>query len=148
MVGIFIILQCILLLVLLVHDWLPLYPFNNLPELRKVQTIRQTVIYTLINAGVCTWALLESVYYYVQPSHRFPYDPAIIYALMTIGTLYSWWFPYFFGSSNEKKMKMKPYLQTHSVLPMRADNIRPNTMHIIVHLLIWSNLVIGLYLIS
>ena len=138
--------QGVLWLMLLVHDWVPMYPLNDLRALRRTQTISQTIIYTGINVGACSWALIETVRHYRHSSLSFPYDPWCIYAIMTIGTILSWWVPYLFGSSKQHQSKMKPYQSTHSFLPKCSSNIHPNTMHVIVHVFIWVACALGFYL--
>ena len=135
--------QTILWVILAIHDWLPLGRLNDVTALRKQQSLFATLCATVINLGACTWALWLTL-----PVGKLgvslPLDVVLIYLFMTVGTLLAWWKPYFFGSSAEMKQKMQPYVNTHHVLPARGDNIRPNTLHLIVHIFIWVAFMLSL----
>lgn len=62
---------------------------------------------------------------------------------MTLGAWYFWWWRYCFGSSSVMQQRMRHFDATHSILPSRAGRVCPNTIHVVVHALIWVNWVMG-----
>lgn len=142
----FILLQIILLFFMTLHDWIHIPPLTNIRELEKYSTKKgrianSTVFFFLIFIPL----LLTSLY---QPN--FPLWVLItivnFYWFLTSGTIFSWWVPYFFGSSAAHKAAFAEYKNTHHFLPARGDNIVPNTFHVILHLQIWICCGIAIYL--
>ncbi len=144
-VTIFIILQVVLLFVMTFHDWVHLPPLTDIRELEKYSTKKGRVINSLIFfLLVCIPLLLTTLY---QPELFLCVKITIIsmYGLLTFGTVFAWWIPYFFGSSEKHKNDFIEYRTTHHFLPKRGDNIVPNTFHVLLHLLIWSCFVLSTY---
>lgn len=70
---------------------------------------------------------------------------ALFYGLLSVGTILSWWVPYFFGSSEKLKNAFSKFKNTHHFLPPRKDHIIPNTLHVILHLQVWTCFALSLY---
>lgn len=147
LISCFLFLQVILLFLMTFHDWVHVPPFTNIRELEKHSTvigraINSALFFVLIFIPLClTW--------YYQPI--FPRWVVIsltrFYGCLTVGTIISWWIPYFFGGCSDKyKSGFIEYRNTHHFLPSRGDNIVPNTFHVILHGCIWSCFAISLYL--
>lgn len=148
MIVFFIILQFILLLFMLFHDWISVPPFNNIPALKLVDSNFHRLLGSIINgAGVLIPLLLTIPYYNhsgIPPSTASTIF--IFYLILTIGTILSWWVPYFFGSSQKHKKLFSKFKDTHHFLPARGDNVIPNTLHVVLHLQVWACLLISAYL--
>jgi len=129
-------LQIILLFFMLFHDWIPIPPFNDVVALKEVNGNAYRLFGSFINGVTVLVPLLITLTYYHQ-SHL-PLSAAInivaFYFFLTIGTILSWWVPYFFGSSQKHKNAFRKFRNTHYFLPARADNVIPNTLHVILHL--------------
>ncbi len=140
----FIILQVVLLLFMTFHDWVHLPRLLDMGEMEKHSTklgrvINSFIFFLLIAVPLClTW-----VY---QPHYPLWVKIVLvsIYGLLTMGTIFSWWVPYFFGSSDQQKKGFAEYKKTHHFLPARGDNVIPNTFHVILHLQIWTCFIISL----
>jgi len=143
---IFIVLQIILFYCMALHDWVHIPPFIDIHELEKHSTKKGRLINSAIFALFILVPLVLTLLY--QP--RFPLWVLIIfvsmYGLLTLGTLFSWWIPYLFGSPEWHKEAFIEYKNTHHFLPARGDNVIPNTFHVIMHLQIWTCFAISLYL--
>lgn len=145
-VSIFLVLQIILFFFMTFHDWVHLPPLTDIRELEKHSSTKGR----LINSGI--FALIIAIPFTLTWFYKtdFPWWALItistFYGILTIGTILSWWVPYFFGSSPEHKAAFAEYHHTHHFLPKRGDNVVPNTFHVILHIQIWTCLVISLYL--
>ncbi len=122
------------------HDWVDILPFTNLAALRKAHSFKFRLMGSVINGGLVLIPLLVSLFY---TASLLPFWArilfALIYGLITIGTITAWWIPYFGGGYwiHGNKAGFEEYRNTHSFLPPRGDNIVPNTLHVILHLQVW-----------
>lgn len=134
---------------MLLHDWIPVPPFNDVPTLEQVDGNQKRLIGVLINATTVLIPLIYTLKY--RNSVPFPTSTAIsimiFYFCLTIGTIASWWIPYFFGSSVKHKIAFSKFKNTHHFLPARGDNVIPNTLHVVLHLLVWSCFIYSIFLI-
>lgn len=150
MTGLFIILQIILLFFMLFHDWIPVPPFNNVEDLKKVDSNKHLFIGSCINGLSVLIPLLITIKIYNEP--KIPVSDAItisaFYFCLTVGTILSWWTPYFFGSSPQHKQRFMKFKNTHHFLPPRGDHVVPNTLHVVLHLQVWACLVFSLWLLK
>ncbi|NBP00365.1 MAG: hypothetical protein EBU90_09605 [Proteobacteria bacterium] len=143
---VFLTIQVILLLFMTFHDWVHLPPLTDIHELKKHTSkrgrfINSTIFFFLIAIPLwLTW--------YYQP--HFPLLVLILlvnfYGWLTLGTIFSWWVPYFFGSSEKHKSDFVEYQNTHHFLPAHGNNVVPNTLHVMLHLQIWTCFAISVYL--
>lgn len=142
----FILLQFCLLFFMLLHDWLPVAPLNDVSTLRRVDGDFGRLKGAIIN-GTCVLIPLFLTLKYV--GSIIPLSTIItiacFYLSLTIGTIFSWWTPYFFGSSKKHKELFKKFNNTHHFLPKRNDNIRPNTLHVLLHIQVWLCLLMSIY---
>jgi hypothetical protein len=147
MMTFFIILQFILLLFMLFHDWLPVPPLNNIAALKASNSNTHRLLGSLINGLSVLIPFILTLKYYSQgkipPSTVFTIF--IFYLCLTIGTILSWWVPYIFGSSDGHKQRFSKFKNTHHFLLARGDNIVPNTLHVILHFFVWLCLAISIY---
>jgi hypothetical protein len=147
MLTFFICLQVVLLCFMLFHDWIPVSPLNNIPALKLVDSDARRLLGSGINGLVVFIPLLITLFYY--PQSNLPFSACIniflFYLFITIGTVLSWWVPYFFGSSQKHKDQFSKFKDTHHFLPARGDNVIPNTLHVILHLQVWLCLAMSIY---
>lgn len=150
MLAFFIILQCILLIFMLFHDWVSVRPFNDIDALKQVDSHFYRLLGSVINGTLVLIPLILTCIFFHR--EHIPYLAIFFvfafYLLLTIGTIFSWWVPYIFGSSEAHKQQFIKFKNTHYFLPERGDNIVPNTLHVILHLLVWACLAISIYFLA
>lgn len=146
----FIFLQFILLFFMLFHDWIPVPPFNDIEALKALDSNIYRLLGSTINGITVLIPLIITVHCYQQAKISFSEITTILsfYLLLTVGTILSWWVPYFFGSSQKHKEQFSKFKNTHYFLPARNDNVIPNTLHIILHLQVWTCLIISIYFLT
>jgi len=131
------------------HDWIDIPPLTNIEELKKHHTVKERLIGSIINTSFVLIALMLTVLY---ASTTYPLWVAItlvtIYLLLTIGTICAWWIPYVFGSSQAHKKGFAEYRNTHHFLPERGDNVIPNTLHVLLHLLVWTSFACSIFILA
>lgn len=145
-ITIFIVLQVVLLLLMSLHDWVHLPPLTNIRELEKNSSKTGRLVNSFIFFLLIFIPLTLTIIYMPHFSRSVLFTLIIFYGLLTLGTILSWWVPYFFGSSHEHKKNFEEYKNTHHFLPARGDNVIPNTFHVIMHSFIWACFLISLYL--
>lgn len=150
MMQLFIILQIILLIFMLFHDWIAIPPLNDIKTLKITDKNFYRLLGSIINGAVVLIPLILTIKY--ERQNIFPSSIAfnifIFYLLLSIGTILSWWIPYFFGSSQKHKERFSKFKNTHHFLPARKDHVIPNTLHVILHLQVWICLMISVYFLT
>jgi hypothetical protein len=126
-------LQCLVVLFVGLHNWIPLGSLNDLQGVRAVFPVRKLVVTTLTNFVPAAIGLCGSVYYFVM-GWRFGgwlvWYLWVFYLLACYGSLRAWWIPYFFGGNAERVERERTlYARTHAFLPER-NGVRPNTLHV------------------
>lgn len=148
MILFFVLLQFVLLLFMIFHDWLPVPPFNDVATIKINDSNFYRCLGSVINGITVLVPLIITLIYYHEP--YLPLSASItlvsFYFILTIGTILSWWTPYFFGSSQKHKQALIKFKNTHHFLPTRGDNVIPNTLHVVLHLQVWICLIISIYL--
>lgn len=150
MIPFFIFLQCLLLFFMLFHDWIPVKPLNDVATLKKRDGTTSMLKGSAINGGTVLIPLILTLIYVRGNTTPLPVLITLIifYSIITLGTILSWWVPYFFGSSQKHKKRFSKFQKTHHFLPARGSNVVPNTLHVILHLQVWTCLGISLYLLG
>lgn len=147
LIPVFIVVQIILLFCITLHDWIHVPPLTNMRELEKHSTrlgriINSTVFFFFVFIPL----LLTWLYQLIYPFWVI-FVMTCFYGLLTLGTIVSWWIPYFFGSYTEEfKKAFAEYEDTHHFLPPIGDHVIPNTLHVLLHVQIWTCFGISLYL--
>lgn len=131
----FIIIQSILLLFMTLHDWIHLPPLTDIRAMEKHSSKRSRLINSFIFFLIVFVPLALTVF--LGPTFRVNIVLVALYGILTLGTLFSWWIPYFFGSSDQHKLDFAEYKNTHHFLPARGANVVPNTLHLLLHIQIW-----------
>lgn len=136
----FIILQFSLLLLMLLQDWFPFAPFNHI----EAFDLSYRLIGSIINGSFVFIPLLITLINYHEETMSLAANISLVafYFTLTIGTVFSWWVPYFLGGFKSQKQQVSQA----QFFPNSAENIIPNTLHTILHLQIWSCLALSIYL--
>lgn len=148
MIYFFILIQCLLLLFMVFHDWVDIPPLTNLAALKKAHSLKIRLIGSFIN-GILVFIPLIVTFFYRETS--FPLWARLlfvaIYGFITFGTITAWWIPYFGGGYwiPGNKALFDAYQKTHSFLPPRGNNVIPNTLHVILHIQVWICFGLSLY---
>jgi len=140
---VFVVAQIILFLVMTLHDWVSVFPLNDLATLKKTDSVKYRVLGSCIN-GAFVLAPLVLTLVYQEGNRLASLSICFFYGGLTLGTLLSWWVPYFFGSSAAHKKAFDKFKGTHHFLPSIGDHVVPNTLHVILHLLVWGCFVYSL----
>jgi hypothetical protein len=141
----FILLQGIVLVFMLFHDWISIYPLNDIKALNAKNSKLEILFATIINSFFVIIPLFLTIYYGSVSSNFIKISIFLFYFGLTIGTILSWWVPYLKGSSDWHKKEFEIFKNTHHFLPARSDNVIPNTLHVILHVLIWSCLTLSVF---
>lgn len=132
---------------MLFHDWISVKPFNNIQALKAADSNAWRLFGSCLNGFFVLIPLMLTLKYF--DGATIPLSAALtifsFYFFISIGTILSWWLPYFFGSSNKHKANFKKFADTHHFLPPRGDHVVPNTLHVILHLQVWVCLGISMY---
>ncbi len=148
MIQFFILLQFVLLIFMICHDWIPIPPFNDIEALKITNGSMHRLLGSAINGATVLIPFIITIPYYRQQYMSLSDAVTVVsfYLPLTIGTILSWWTPYFFGSSQKHKQAFSKFKNTHHFLPKRGDNVIPNTLHVLLHLQVWTCLAISTYL--
>ena len=134
-IGALFALQCFHVLFLALHDWIPLGSLNDVKAIRLANPIHKLVGGTLISLTPFAIGLYASA---IHLGGAYPswlvWWLWISYSLLFIGELEAWWVPYLFRSEPIRAARYQSMFgATHAFLPERKG-IRPNTLHVILHL--------------
>ena len=130
-----------IVLFLLLHDWINLYPLNDLTTFNKHCSLRNKILMTIINTPFFIIYTTILLYYWSTPFSLYAKAYLIICnALFFTGIIFSWWAPYLFGwPKNQTQELHEEYGNTHSFLPRIGSNPIPNTLHVIFHIIFVLN---------
>jgi hypothetical protein len=141
--GTLFVLQCFHVLFLALHDWIPLGTLNDVKAVREANPGRKLVAGTLISLTPFGIGLGASAIYFgrAYPAWLF-WWLWISYGLLFVGELTAWWIPYLLHPEPERAARYQVMFgATHAFLPER-NGIRPNTLHVILHMVTLTTLVV------
>jgi hypothetical protein len=121
------------LLVLAGHDTVPLGRWNNLRHFRSVVPLRRRVIGSLINSATGILAVVLYLLYRRHDSTGSLMGLIVLQALLFLGELRSWWWPYFFGASPTVVTHLRPNWEGTIAFLSERNGIRLNAMHCVMH---------------
>jgi hypothetical protein len=142
-------LQCFHVLFLCLHDWIPLGRLNDVKAVRAANPSGKLLLGTLISTAPFAFGLAASAYY-IRSSypHWLLWYLGIGYALLFVGELQAWWIPYFVRHDTARAARYETMFgNTHAFLPAR-NGIKPNTLHVILHVMTLTTLVVLGFLIA
>jgi len=137
-------------LFLLLHDWIDIYPLNDLETFNKHCSLRNKILMTVVNTPFFIVYTAILLLYWSTPLPFYAKTYLIICnTLFSIGILFSWWLPYFFGWPSEQTKELREtHSSTHTFLPQIGNNPTPNTLHVIFHAVFFINFIATIILIS
>jgi hypothetical protein len=121
---------------LLFHDWVPLGRFNDIRAQRTTDPVRKRVLTTVLSAVPYLFLLAFSVrdVRAHRLSHSLVFWLWVGYGALFAGELKAWWIPYFLWYEPERAARYRRLFgETHAFLKER-NGIRPNTLHVVLHL--------------
>jgi hypothetical protein len=139
--------QILILLFMMLHDWIPLGPFNDLAGIRSQNTVPELLLTTAINTGSVLVVLTLTLWFIGK---RYPVWARIWLVAHLGGILWgavtAWWIPYFFGADKDLIDRYQVMFgNTHSFLP-EMNGIVPNTIHVLFHCTLVMVWFIAIYL--
>ena len=136
-------LQCLHVLFLGFHDWIPLGKLNDVRAVREANAEGKLLLGTLVSLAPFAFGLAASAYYIGGSyPHWLLWYLGVSYLLLFLGELQAWWIPYFFRSDPARAARYQVMFgNTHAFLPAR-NGIRPNTLHVTLHMLTLTTLVV------
>ncbi len=129
-------LQAYVVLFVAFHDWVPIGRLNDVKSVRSTDGAGRLILVTALSVLPFAFGLVESLVH----ASRFPGWLMIFlwvsYAVATYGLLRTWWAPYLlFAEPSRAARYQAMHGATHAFLPIR-NGLRPNTLHVTVHLAI------------
>jgi len=136
-------------LFLLLHDWIDIYPLNDLATFNKHCSLRNKILMTCVNTPFFIIYTAILLFYWTTPFPWYAKTYLIVCnALFSIGIIFSWWLPYLFGWPAEQAKELhETHSSTHTFLPAINNNPIPNTLHVIFHLVFFINMITTIILI-
>ncbi len=145
-VSLFALLITLQFVVVVCHDWLDIPGWTHGRQVRAVIGRTKLVWATAINALFPGLAVAFALWFWGKPHPKFVGTYWVIYCGVTMLSVVGMWYvPYFFGADEKKKLEYsRMYMGTRHILPARADNPRPNLLHIWFHILFLVNFTLAL----
>lgn len=143
LVDILIALQVFVVAFIALHDWTPLGALNDVAAVQAADTKGKLIVVTVLSTLPFAIGLGATIFY-ARP--RFPewlmWYLWIAYGVAAYGLVRAWWGPYLLYQDPVRASRYHAmFSRTHAFLPMR-NGIRPNTLHVILHLTIIAVIVV------
>jgi hypothetical protein len=140
--GALLALQCFHVLFLALHDWISMGTFNDVNAVRMTYPVRKLIAGTVVSVTPFAIGLGASAIHFgrTYPAWLF-WWLWISYGLLFVGELKAWWIPFLFHPEQERARYQAMFGATHAFLPER-NGIRPNTLHVVLHILTLTTLVV------
>jgi hypothetical protein len=136
-------LQALQVLILALHDWVPLGRLNDVKAVRAQNKLVHVVSVTAVQTVPFLVGLVASVALW----HRVSYPDWlhawlwISYGALFVGQMQAWWIPYLIRPQPRRAARyQKMFGSTHAVLPVR-NGVTPNTLHLILHVATLATLI-------
>jgi hypothetical protein len=127
-------LQSFQVAILLLHDWVPLAPLNDVRAARRGHPLKLIFLATVVSSLLPLIGLVLSLRYLKSgwPSWLYLYLSAA-YGFLFAGELEAWWVPYLLWPQPKRAAQYEEmYGNTWAFLPLR-NGIRINTLHFALH---------------
>jgi hypothetical protein len=136
-------LQCFHVLFLCLHDWIPLGSLNDVKAVRAANSGSKLLLGTIVSLAPFAFGLAASAHYIGGSyPHWLLWYLGVSYGLLFLGELQAWWVPYFLRPDPARAARYHAMFgNTHAFLPAR-NGIRPNTLHVALHIVTLSTLVV------
>ena len=128
-------LQVFQVVVLWVHDWMPLGELNDPAAVRNEVGHAALVRTTVLQSLPWSFGLAASVFYFHRPYPTWLSSWLwVTYLILLVGELRAWWWPYLVRSEPVRAQRYhRMFGQTHAFLPPH-NGLVPNTLHVLLHL--------------
>ncbi len=136
-------LQAVQVAILWLHDWLPMGRLNDIPAVQAADSRGRLIKVTLIQSVPWTIGLVGSLRHLGGPWPDWLWMWLWgSYTVLFLGELRAWWFPYLVRAEPERAARYAGMFgATHAFLTMH-NGMRPNTLHVVLHLCTGLTLVI------
>jgi hypothetical protein len=144
--SLFVLALALQVLHLLSQDWIDLFPLNDIAQLKQAMSPSGRLLMIVGNSLPAILSLILALIYSGQTK---PLGVGLYWAAYfgsVIVLMYTMWYkPYIFGATAEQRQEYaQAYGRTHQILPPRGDNPRPNSFHVILHVLFLVNACLAL----
>lgn len=135
-------------LFMIVHDFIPLGPFNDVEAILNDRPLKELIFVTIVNAGQILLIII-GVLFFIGKKYPIIIKLWLIIhqSCIFIGALIAWWIPYIFGIGAEQRVEryQEMFGNTHSFLPI-MNGIVPNTIHTIFHFTLLFCIILTIYI--
>lgn len=127
-------LQIFQVAILLLHDWIPLPPLNDLKAVRQEHSLRAIALGTLLGALFPSIGLVFGFLHWKSGWPHWLYVYLLCaYGFLFVGELQAWWIPYLLWPQPKRAASYEAMFgNTSAFLPAR-NGIRINTLHFVLH---------------
>ena len=131
------VLQAITILIVALQNWVHLPPLTDIRTLEKYRSFKERLADSIIPTSVLIVPFIGTLVYLPGPLPQWLiWAGSFVYTYVLYGLMSQWWLPYFFTTTDEHKAESQAYKTTHHLLPARGDRVVPNTMQVIILLLV------------
>jgi hypothetical protein len=125
------------------HDWVPLGALNDVSAVQAADPRSKLITVTALSTAPFAVGLGGTIAY---AGARFPewltWYLWISYGAVVFGVWRAWWGPYLLGGAGARATRYKAmFARTHAFMPER-NGIRPNTLHVTLHVVVIAILVL------
>lgn len=135
-------------LLMIVHDFVPLGPFNDVEAILNDRPLKELIFVTVVNAGQILLIII-GVLFFIGKKYPIIIKLWLIIhqSCIFIGALIAWWIPYIFGIGAEQRAEryQEMFGNTHSFLPI-MNGIVPNTIYTIFHFTLLFCIILTIYI--
>ena len=131
-------LQIFVVLFIALHDWVPLGSLNDVKAVQAADSTIRLLTVTVLSTLPFAIGLAGSIYdaHNARLHGWLFWWLWISYVAALYGLLRAWWIPYLFVPNPKRAARYQSMFgRTHAFLPAH-NGIRPNTLHVILHLVI------------
>jgi hypothetical protein len=120
--------------ILVLHDWVPIFPLNDVRAVRRGHSLLAMVLATIISSLLPSVGLSFSLYDWKSGWPNWLYVYLLgAYGFLFVGELEAWWIPYLARPQPKRAAQYEAmYAKTHAFLPPH-NGIRLNTLHFLLH---------------
>jgi hypothetical protein len=142
LIDVLIALQVFVVAFIALHDWVSLGRLNDVSAVQAADSRSRLIRVTVVSTAPFAIGLAGTI---LNPRPPLPgwldWYLWISYAAAVVGMVRAWWGPYLIYREPARAARYKAmFSRTHAFLPER-NGIRPNTLHVTLHLVVLAILV-------
>jgi hypothetical protein len=136
-------LQVFQVLFLCLHDWVPLGRLSDVKAARAANPGSRLFVVTLVSALPFAFGLGETIVHWTEPLPGWLIIWLwVSYTILFLGQLRAWWIPYLFIPEPTRAARYDAMFgNTLAFLPAH-NGIRPNVLHILLHIATLATLIV------